>query len=81
MVVVSDATPLIALAKIGGLAWLNRLFGEIFIPQAVYHEVVVVGVGKTGSEEVANAAWIPDDCCRESGESRLFALSVGYWRS
>ena len=57
-IIVSDATPLIGLAKIDGVVWLKRLFGEIWIPQAVYHEVVVAGSGKVGSEEIAQAAWI-----------------------
>jgi predicted nucleic acid-binding protein len=36
VIVVADATPLIALAKIEQIALLRRLFGEICIPQAVY---------------------------------------------
>lgn len=56
--IISDATPLIGLTKIDGIVWLKRLFGEIWIPQAVYHEVVVAGSGKVGSEEIAQAAWI-----------------------
>jgi predicted nucleic acid-binding protein len=34
MIVVSNATPLIALAKIGQLNLLQELFGAITIPQA-----------------------------------------------
>jgi len=37
--VVADASVLIALAQIGQLSLLQRLFGEIVIPPAVAHEV------------------------------------------
>lgn len=40
MIVVSDTTPVISLMKIGKLNLLERLFGEIRIPKAVYEELV-----------------------------------------
>ena len=40
MIVVSDTTPVISLMKIGKLDLLERLFGEIQIPEAVYEELV-----------------------------------------
>ncbi len=58
MIVVSDATPLIALAKIGQLTLLQELFGVIIIPQAVYEEVVTHGSNRPGAVEVRQAAWI-----------------------
>ena len=39
MLVVADATPLISLMKIGRLNLLERLFGQIVIPEAVYSEL------------------------------------------
>ena len=39
MIVVSDSTPLITLMKASRLALLHDLFGEIVIPEAVYHEL------------------------------------------
>lgn len=44
MTVVSDAGPLIALAKIGGLKTLHRLYPRILIAPAVYREAVEVGL-------------------------------------
>ena len=38
MIVVSDTTPLISLLKIGRLDLLEKLFGDIFIPQAVFND-------------------------------------------
>ena len=37
--VVSNTTPLIALADIGQLELFHRLYGEILIPEAVFNEV------------------------------------------
>ncbi len=41
--IVSNATPLIYLAKAGLLQILHSLFDPILIPEAVYEEVVVIG--------------------------------------
>lgn len=40
MIVVADAGPLIALAKIDGLDALSRFHPTVLIPPAVYHEVI-----------------------------------------
>jgi len=58
VIVVSNSSPLIALAKVGLLNLLREMFGEIRIPRAVWVEVVEHGRGKPGSEEVAKAEWI-----------------------
>jgi predicted nucleic acid-binding protein len=41
--VVSDSSALINLARIGKLALLRDLYGEIYIPEAVWQEAVVRG--------------------------------------
>lgn len=41
MIIVSDTTPIISLLKIGRLDLLQKLFGEILIPKAVYDELTV----------------------------------------
>lgn len=57
--VVSDTTPLIGLASIGRFELLRRLFGEVYIPKAVYQETVVAGREKGGAKrEVSGAKWI-----------------------
>ena len=40
MKIVCDSTALIGLAKIGNLELLEKIFGEIFVPNAVFVEVV-----------------------------------------
>ena len=58
MSVVSNASPLISLARIGKLDLLHQLYDELFIPEAVWHEVVIEGVGQPGADEVKAASWI-----------------------
>jgi hypothetical protein len=56
--VVSNASPLINLARIGKLDLLHDLYGELTIPEAVWREVVVEGAGQPGADEVRGATWI-----------------------
>ncbi len=59
MIIVSDTTPLIGLASIGRLEILHELFGDVFIPQAVYDETVTYGREEgLAKQEVINASWI-----------------------
>lgn len=56
--IVSNTSPIINLACIGRLDLLPALFGEIVIPQAVFHEVAVAVPNAPGASEVRAAAWI-----------------------
>ena len=58
MIVVSDTSPIINLAAVGQLELLHKLYDEIAIPQAVYHEIVVIGAGQPGATEVEGFEWI-----------------------
>ncbi|MBP7865762.1 MAG: DUF3368 domain-containing protein [Acidobacteria bacterium] len=58
MRVVSNSSALINLARIGKLALLQELYGEIIVPEAVWREVVVEGAGQPGAEDVGSAPWI-----------------------
>jgi predicted nucleic acid-binding protein len=58
MNVVSNASPLIALIRIGQLDLLRQLYGTIVIPEAVWHEVVVEGAYQPGAETVSSASWV-----------------------
>ena len=40
MIVVSDTTPLISLLKIGRLDLLEKIFGQVFIPDGVFNELI-----------------------------------------
>jgi len=56
--IVSNASPLIGLVRIGRLELLRQLYKELFIPEAVWREVVVEGAGQPGAEDVQAATWI-----------------------
>ena len=58
MNVVSDASTLINLARIGEIDLLRQLYGKLLIPEAVWREVVTEGVGQPGAEEIRTASWI-----------------------
>ena len=61
MIVVSNASPLIILAKISYFHLPQRLFNEITISEEVWDEVVVNGAGLPGSAETQQAiqsGWI-----------------------
>ena len=58
MIVVADASPLIAMARIGKLDLLRAVFGQLLVPDAVWREVVEAGVEKAGTTDVVAANWI-----------------------
>lgn len=58
MSVVSNASPLINLARIGQLDLLAKLYGELVVPEAVWHEVVLEGRGQPGAKEIEAASWV-----------------------
>jgi hypothetical protein len=58
MIVVSDASPMINLAIIDQLNLLQKLYGTVVVPQAVYEEIVIEGAGQVGATEVTEADWI-----------------------
>ena len=58
MIVVSNSSPLITLARILQLDLLRQLFGQIHIAEEVRQEVVVRGAGRPVAEAVRLADWI-----------------------
>ena len=58
MIVVSDATPIISLAKIDMLDALGRLYNEVLLPQAVYDEVCCNSVFTNEAEMVKSCTFI-----------------------
>ena len=41
MLIISDTTPIISLMKAGQLSLLEKMFGSVVIPKAVYNELTV----------------------------------------
>jgi len=61
MIVVSNASPLIALAKIGQLQLLCSVYKEVYISAVVREEVGFIRSGvenRPGTEEISSARWI-----------------------
>lgn len=58
MIVVSNSSPLISFAKTGKFRILKDLFGTLYIPEGVYHEVVIKGKGLPGEREIKESKWI-----------------------
>jgi uncharacterized protein len=89
MIVVSNTSPLINLAAIGQLDLLQRLYGTILIPQAVYHEIAVRGSGQAGATEVQTFQWFERYQVQDvalvkrleqqldAGEAEAIALAIG----
>ncbi|MEA2075072.1 MAG: DUF3368 domain-containing protein [Euryarchaeota archaeon] len=77
--IISNSSPLIALAKIGHFKLLSDLFKEIYISKAVHREVVVHGKEKPGEKEVTQgikSGWIKILEVRER-EPYAFLLGEG----
>jgi uncharacterized protein len=58
MIVVADASPLIALCRIGKVELLHQLFGLLVVPDAVWQEVAVDHSQKIGAHQIISAHWI-----------------------
>ena len=58
MIVICDSSFLINLSLINQLRLLDEMYGEVLVPPGVYDEVVRIGEGRIGSEEVRNADFI-----------------------
>ena len=88
MIVIADTSPIINLAAIGQLDLIRRLYGNIWIPDAVYREIVETGAGEPGSVEVREFAWIERHVVRstdlvtalklelDAGEAEAIALAI-----
>lgn len=87
--VVIDASPVIGLAIVDGLQWLPEIFGTVYMPETVKHEVLP-GKALRGEKAIANAldaAWIkvwPEtieprlDIDLDAGETDCINLGLSY---
>lgn len=74
MIVVCNTSPIINLSAIGEIELLRKLFGKVYIPEAVYREIVIEGERQPGSKEVKELDWIET----KKVENILFAESLKY---
>jgi predicted nucleic acid-binding protein len=71
MIIVSDASPVIALAVCGKLDELDALFEDICIPQAVFNELTVPGKPQTAGI----TKWVKDRIVPAKNTAAIAALS------
>lgn len=88
MIVVSDTSPIINLARLGYLELLPALYSKVILPQAVFEEITIRGAGQPGAKEILAATWVEIRHCSnlglikslrsklDAGESEAIALSV-----
>lgn len=88
MTVISDASPLVNLARIGALHLLPDLYDTVTLPEAVWTEVVTEGKGQSGANAVRTATWVERQSVEnqnlvralrqdlDSGEAEAIALAV-----
>ncbi len=58
MIVVSNASPLVALIDINQSALLPQLYGQVLVPEAVWQEVFERGGDYPQRKEIAQASWL-----------------------
>jgi predicted nucleic acid-binding protein len=68
---VVNAGPLIALSLLDQLDLLPALFAECWVPQTVFNEVAVAGIGKPGAKSLQSAAW--------QARVRVSPIPARYW--
>ncbi len=87
--VLTDASPLIGLAIVGGLPWLKVLFGKIWMPQEVAREILSGQVtrGEQEIRQAITAGWLkvcdpaplgPDLPDLDEGESACIRIALAY---
>lgn len=54
---VINSGPLVALSLAGRLDLLPELFGEFWIPDLVFHEVAIAGLGRPGADALIDVHW------------------------
>ncbi len=57
-VVLSDASPLIGLSRVGGVDWLRALFGEVLVPRAVRAELLAGPEREPAIAEALQSSWL-----------------------
>ena len=70
--VVANTTPLIALADIGQLELLRKLYGEIWIPEAVLDEIKT----EPAKTEVSSSEWIKIKEIFKTEDKQLFRAKL-----
>lgn len=71
--IVGDSGPLIALAILGQLDLLPRLYRRVVVPRSVWEEITVAGAGLPGALEVSRVTWFE---IQQAEPQHLLTLAV-----
>ncbi len=71
MIVVADTTPLISLLKINRLYLLEKLYGSVFIPRAVFSELTSNEKYQSEAETISKSNFIE---CRDVSNTQALAI-------
>ena len=77
MIIISDTTPIISLMKISQLELLEKMFGEVLIPEAVFNELTADNGFYFESEKIKNCHFIKKVIVNEKGAVSILRRSSG----
>lgn len=77
MIVIADTTPVISLLKIERLSLLQQLFGEVFIPDAVYAELTSDKRFTDEAYAIASASYMKPVSVSNPGAVRILRMAEG----
>ena len=74
--VITNTTPIIALSSIGQITLLKRMYGKIYIPQAVYDEIIIKKDSIAAKELVNNKDWIVRTIVNDKFTREILSSSI-----
>lgn len=74
--IISNTTPLIALSSIGQLELLKKMYKVIYIPQAVYDEVIVKKDSIAAKQLISNKDWIIKKVVNDEFTKEILSSSI-----
>jgi predicted nucleic acid-binding protein len=77
MTFVADAGPIISFARARRLELLRQVVHEVWIPEAVYYELVTKGVGRSGARETSQGVWIKRRSVTDHAAVRTLPRTLG----
>ena len=75
-IIISNSTPIILLHKIGQLDLLQKLYGKIYIADAVYKEVIIDGANMAGQDFIKQNKWIEIINIEDINAKKMFITSL-----
>jgi predicted nucleic acid-binding protein len=58
VIVVSNSSPIMNLAVVGQVHLLERLYGKVYIPEAVWQELSAIGTGQPWAAVMPTLSWL-----------------------